>query len=98
MAIERIERASDPRVIAYHDLRDAELLRVRGLFVAEGRLVVRRVIGDLRYRVESILVNEAALNDLEQTVARLAVDLPVFVCAADVLTRVAGYDVHRGCL
>jgi tRNA G18 (ribose-2'-O)-methylase SpoU len=98
MAIERIESASDPRLIAYHGLRDAELLRARHLFAAEGRMVVRRVIEDSRYRVESILVNQAALNDLEQTVARLSVDVPVLVCAADVLTRVAGYNVHRGCL
>ena len=98
MAIERIESASDPRLIAYHGLRDAELLRARHLFAAEGRLVVRRVIEDSRYRVESMLVNEAALNDLEQTVASLSVDVPVWVCAADVLASVAGYDVHRGCL
>ena len=98
MAIERIESASDPRLIAYHDLRDAELLRARHLFAAEGRMVVRRVIEDSRYRVESILVNQAALNDLEQAVTNLSVDLPVWVCAADVLASVAGYDVHRGCL
>jgi len=98
MAIERIESASDPRLIAYHGLRDPELLRARHLFAAEGRLVVRRVIEDSRYRVESILVNEAALNDLELTVASLSVDVPVWVCAADVLASVAGYDVHRGCL
>ena len=98
MAIERIESASDPRLIAYHGLRDAELLRARHLFAAEGRLVVRRVIEDSRYRVESILVNQAALNDLERTFASLAGDVPVLVCAADVLTSVAGYDVHRGCL
>ena len=98
MAIERIESASDPRLVAYHGLRDPELLRARHLFAAEGRLVVRRVIEDSRYRVESILVNQAALNDLEQTVAGLSVEVPVLVCVADVLASVAGYDVHRGCL
>lgn len=98
MAIERIESASDPRLIPYHGLRDAELLRARHRFAAEGRMVVRRVIEDSRYRVESILVNQAALNDLEQTVASLSADVPVMVCAPDVLTSVAGYDVHRGCL
>jgi tRNA G18 (ribose-2'-O)-methylase SpoU len=98
MAIERIESASDPRLIAYRGLRDAELLRARHLFAAEGRLVVRRVLEDSGHRVESILVNDAALNDLEQAVASLTVEVPVFVCAADVLASVAGYDVHRGCL
>jgi tRNA G18 (ribose-2'-O)-methylase SpoU len=98
MAIERIESASDPRLIAYHGVRDAELMRALHLFAAEGRMVVRRVIEDSRYRVESILVNQAALNDLEQTVASLPVDVPVLVCAPDVLASVVGYDMHRGCL
>jgi tRNA G18 (ribose-2'-O)-methylase SpoU len=98
MAIERIERATDSRLMAYHDLRDAELLRARGLFVAEGRLVARRVIEDPKLRVESILVNDAALNDMASTLARVAFDVPVFVGAAEDLRRIAGYDVHRGCL
>ena len=46
MAVERIEGAGDPRVAAWRDVRDGELLRARGLFVAEGRLVVRRVLDD----------------------------------------------------
>ena len=54
---------------AYRDLRDGELVRAQGLFVAEGRIVVRRVIEDARYRVQSVLVNEAALKDLEPALA-----------------------------
>ena len=98
MAVERVEGATDPRIAAYCDVRDPELVRVRGLFVAEGRLVVRRVIEDPRYRVESILVNDAALDDLQSTAKGLAGELPVFVADADGLARIAGYDVHRGCL
>jgi tRNA G18 (ribose-2'-O)-methylase SpoU len=98
MAIEGIECASDPRVDAYRGVRDGELLRVRGLFVAEGRLVVRRVIEDRQYRVASVLVNEAALADLRPAFRSLDVDVPVFVCRAGELSEVAGYDVHRGCL
>jgi tRNA G18 (ribose-2'-O)-methylase SpoU len=98
MGIERTNRADDPRVAAYQGLRDGELLRSRGLFVAEGRLVVRRVLADSRYRVQSVLVNDAALCDLEQAMAALDATVPIFVCAADQLAGIAGYDVHRGCL
>ena len=98
MSIERIDRANDPRVAAYHGVRDGELLRSRGLFVAEGRHIFRRIIEDGRYRVESVLVNEAAQRDLEPAIARLDADVPVFVCRGDELAAVAGYDVHRGCL
>ena len=97
MGIERTNRADDPRVAAYHALRDGDLLRSRGRFVAEGRLVVRRVLADSRYRVESLLVNDAALRDLEQAIVALDAAVPIFVCSAEQLTAIAGFDVHRGC-
>jgi tRNA G18 (ribose-2'-O)-methylase SpoU len=98
MTVVRIQRADDPRVAGYRGLRDGELVRSLGLFVAEGRLVVRRAVEDGRYRVQSVLVNDAALRDLESTIATLGADVPIFVCAAEVLEGIAGYDVHRGCL
>jgi tRNA G18 (ribose-2'-O)-methylase SpoU len=98
MGIERTNRADDPRVAAYHAVRDGDLLRSRGLFVAEGRLLVRRVLEDARYRVHSVLVNDAALRDLEPEMATPDPSVPIFVCDADQLAAVAGYDVHRGCL
>src|SRR6266571_4119172 len=98
MAVERINSAADPRIAAYRDVRDGELVRSRGLFVAEGWFVVRRVVEDKRYRLESLLLNDAALNDLASPVATLAPDVQVLVCDADTLEEIAGYDVHRGCL
>src|SRR5512133_658845 len=98
MSIERIERANDPRVAAYQGVRDGELLRSRGLFVAEGRHIFRRIVTDGRYRVQSVLVNEAAQRDLERTIAELDAEAAVFVCRGDELAAIAGYDVHRGCL
>jgi len=98
MSIARECGAGDPRLEAYRGLRDGELLRSRGLFVAEGRLVVRRVVADGGYRVQSLLVNEAALRDLESTIATLPADVPTFVGSAEELAEIAGYDVHRGCL
>lgn len=98
MTVERIQRADDPRVAGYRGLRDGELVRSRGLFVAEGRLVVRRLVQDGRYDLQSVLVNDAALRDLESTIAALGADVPIFVCDAEELAGIAGYDVHRGCL
>ena len=98
MAVERISGASDPRVAVWRDVRDGELVRARGLFVAEGRLVVRRVLDETRYRVHSLLVNDAALSSLASSLAAIAADVPVLVCSAGDLAGIAGYDVHRGCL
>ena len=98
MAIERIDRADDQRIAAYRDVRDGQLVRTRGLFVAEGRLIVRRVVEDRRYRVQSLLVNDAALRDLASVIATIEPHVPIFACNADELTGIAGYHVHRGCL
>ena len=94
----RIETADDPRVAAYRDVGDPELLRGRGLFVAEGRLVVRRVIGHARFNVQSLLLNDAARMALAPDLARLPPAVPVFVCATKLFERVTSYDIHRGCL
>ena len=98
MPIERIEHAHDPRVAAYRGVRDGELVRLRGLFVAEGRIVVRRVIEDRRYRVQSVLVNDAAWRDLQTAWPDLEAEVPIFVADAPELAEIAGYEVHRGCL
>lgn len=98
MRVERILRADDPHLAVYRDVRDGERLRSQGLFVAEGRLVVRRVIEDGRYRVQSMLLNDAALHDLTPAVEALSAETPIAVGDADELAAIAGYDVHRGCL
>jgi tRNA G18 (ribose-2'-O)-methylase SpoU len=95
---ERIQSVGDPRLALYRTVRDGELVRSAGLFVAEGRHIVRRVIESGRHRVQSILVNEAALHDLEPSFAQLGADVPIFVGDAKELAATAGYDVHRGCL
>jgi tRNA G18 (ribose-2'-O)-methylase SpoU len=88
----------DPRLADYRGVSDPELARSRGLFVAEGRLVLKRLIADGRYRLRSVLVSEAARRDLEPSLARVASEAPIFVCDTAVFTRVTGYHLHRGCL
>jgi tRNA G18 (ribose-2'-O)-methylase SpoU len=82
----------------YRGLSDAELLRVHGLFVAEGRLIVRRVLSDRRYRVHSVLVNDAARLQLADVLDDAAGDVPVIVATADQFAELTGYHIHRGCL
>src|SRR5258708_6203110 len=96
--IEHLDRIDDPRISAYRDLRDPELMRSRGLFVAEGRLVVRRVIEDSRWQVESVVVNAAAHDSLQTVLDGIADRVPVYVCDAPDCSAIAGYNVHRGCL
>lgn len=94
----RLDHHADPRVAEYRDVVEPELIRERGLFVAEGRLVVQRVIDERRYAVRSLLVSEAARQALEPSIARLDRPVPVYVCAAEHFPEMTGFNVHRGCL
>ena len=88
----------DPRVDAYRSVTDPDLIRARGLFVAEGRLVVERLIAEGRYDIESLLLSETARRALEPALAALPPSVPIYVCEAADFRGIAGYDVHRGCL
>jgi tRNA G18 (ribose-2'-O)-methylase SpoU len=101
MAVARVQLAGidDPRLEGYRNVRDSELLRRRGLFVAEGRLVVERLLDavDRGYRVTSLLLNDASFASLEHRLSRLP-GVPVYVCSSDKLASIVGFDFHRGCL
>jgi tRNA G18 (ribose-2'-O)-methylase SpoU len=101
MAVARVQLAGvdDPRLESYRNVRDSELLRSRGLFVAEGRLVVERLLDavDRGYRVTSLLLNDASFASLEHRLSQLP-DVPVYVCSTDKLASIVGFNFHRGCL
>jgi tRNA G18 (ribose-2'-O)-methylase SpoU len=96
--LERITGPADPRIVDYRDMAEPELVRSRGLFVAEGRLVVRRLIADGRYRLQSVLVNDASYRSLETALASSGGRVPIYLCATADFLGITGYDLHRGCL
>lgn len=93
-----IECLEDPRIADYQAVREPELLAARGVFVAESRLVVERLLAARRFLVRSLLVNEAALAALRPALAAYAGAPEVFVAHRDLISALAGYRVHQGCL
>src|SRR5258706_7021330 len=98
MPFDRIDSADDPRLADYRGVSDHALLRSRNLFVAEGRIVVTRLIEDGRWTLRSVLVSDAARRDLEPTLVAVADRAPIFVCEASDFLGITGHDIHRGCL
>lgn len=97
MPIIEVTDAADPRLTLYRNVPDAELLRTGGLFVAEGRLVVSRLLRDDRHTPRSLMVTQtalAALGELPDT----RHTLPVYVVPQAVMNDVTGFNLHRGCL
>jgi tRNA G18 (ribose-2'-O)-methylase SpoU len=94
-----VSREDDPRIQPYRHVGAAAWLEHHGLFVAEGRLVVDRLIerGGERggFVVESVLVTPAALRALEP---RLDPAWTVLVADTSVVDGITGFKFHRGCL
>jgi tRNA G18 (ribose-2'-O)-methylase SpoU len=100
MRVVRLEGVDDPRFAdrdLYRIIGDHRELTTHGLFVAEGRLVVERLI-EQQYAVRSMLLNDAAFRSLEAGSVRLGDEVTAFICDAGEFERLTGYDIHRGCL
>jgi tRNA G18 (ribose-2'-O)-methylase SpoU len=93
-----VDSPDDSRLADYRDVRDADLRARAGLFMAEGRLNVKRLVEGGRHRARSVFVTPAGLAGLRPTLERLGDDTPVYVASQWVMNRVVGYDMHRGCL
>lgn len=98
MRVEPVETLDDPRVADYRNVRDVDLRADAGLFMAEGRLTVKRLLCGSPYRARSVFVTPAGLEGLRDSLARLGDDVPVYLASQGVLNDVVGYDMHRGCL
>ncbi len=101
MPIHRIPVASvdDPRLDDFRIVSDPALMRGRGLFVAEGRLAVERLLAS-RFRVRSLLVIDTALDGLAPALAAGGDERrpDVYVADSAQLRLVTGFRFHRGCL
>jgi tRNA G18 (ribose-2'-O)-methylase SpoU len=93
-----IHDADDPRIEPYRDIRERDLVGRAGLFVAEGKVVVEKLVGSALHRPLSLLIAAKRLDALRPLVAQLGDDVPVFVAAQPVLDAIAGFAMHRGIL
>ena len=95
--ITRITDVSDARIAAYAAVGDPAALERDGLFVAEGRLVVERLLEDGGFALHSVLVTAAAAEALTGILEQRP-DVVVFVTEPAVVQQITGFDFHRGCL
>jgi tRNA G18 (ribose-2'-O)-methylase SpoU len=97
-----VDDPADPRLAEYTQLTDAELRRQfedpaaqLGVFVAEGRVAVRRLLGS-RYPVRSLLETPARLDTLAPELEGL--EVTVYLASQAVMDAVVGFHIHRGIL
>lgn len=94
MAKISIRSFDDPRLDPYRQLKHREPGEHHDLFVTEGRWLVQRLVRS-GYPVHSVLVDEANLGSI---LTFLPPDVDVFCVPNAWVSRIVGFNFHRGVL
>ncbi len=89
-----LESLNDARLADYRSLKMTNLTRWSGRLIAEGRVVVGRLL-ESGLTVHSLLVRESLVPSLDLPIPE---DLPVFVLPDDLAKKLVGFDFHQGVL
>lgn len=93
-----IDDPDDPRVAAYRDIKERDLVGRQGLFIAEGETVLRAFVRDAPERVRSLLIDGKRADKLGEVFDGLPPGAPVYVVGQAVLDAITGFHLHRGVL
>ena len=99
MALIRIDEPDDPRIVGFRDIRERDLTGRRGMFLAEGEVVLNVLMSDRSLcRPVAFLLDTKRVDGLAGLLARVTEGTPVYVANQAVLDRIAGFHLHRGIL
>lgn len=94
----RINNPDDERLAPYRDIRERDLVKNKRSFIAEGKTVLQVLVGQSRFRIESLLILENRLAGLTDLIQNVPDETPVYVVSQAVIDQVAGFPMHRGVL
>jgi tRNA G18 (ribose-2'-O)-methylase SpoU len=97
-SISTIDDPADARIAAYRDIRERDLVGRDGMFVAEGKVVLEKLVESRTCHAVSLLVAGKRVSALAPLIARLPEAVPVYAAAQPVIDAVAGFPLHRGIL
>ncbi|RDI61009.1 TrmH family RNA methyltransferase [Microvirga subterranea] len=93
-----ISDPDDPRIEAYRAVRERDLVGREHRFVAEGEVVLRVLLKQARFTVESILLSENRVSGLLDALDVLPSGTPVYSASRAVMDAIVGFPIHRGVL
>ena len=94
----RIDDPNDPRIAAFRDIRERDLVGREGRFVAEGRVVLTVRLSAARYETAPGLLLETRVGGLDELLPMIPDHVPVYVADAATMDGIAGFHIHRGIL
>ncbi len=96
MRLHHLDDSTDPRIAAYADIRERDLVGRQGHFIAEGEVVLRVLAEHARGALQSVLVSEKRVEKVSPFLSEL--DIDVFAIPDAVMEAVTGIELHRGIL
>ncbi len=93
-----IDDPADPRVAAYRDVRERDLVGREGLFVAEGEVVLNVLARSTLCQPVSLMIARKRVEGLAHLIARMPQDVPVYSASQEAMDAVVGFHIHRGIL
>lgn len=94
----RIDDPADPRLAPYRDIRERDLTGREDGFIAEGEVVLNRLVLASSHRPVSLLIAGKRIDRLAPLLERLAPGTPVYAAGQAVMDTVVGFHIHRGVL
>lgn len=88
----------DPRIDAFRNVRERDLIGRQGRFIAEGRVVLNVLFHTAPETIESLLVLENRFEGISQLLDGLPPGVPVYRAGQAVMDEIAGFHLHRGIL
>ncbi|MEZ0171466.1 TrmH family RNA methyltransferase [Microvirga sp. TS319] len=93
-----ISDPDDPRIEPYRAVRERDLVGRQHRFIAEGEVVLRVLLKQRRFVIESLLLAENRLESLGDAVEGLPETVPVYTAGRQVMDAIVGFPIHRGVL
>jgi tRNA G18 (ribose-2'-O)-methylase SpoU len=94
----RVDEPGDPRVADYLQVRERDLVGRQGRFIAEGAVVLEKLIAAGRHPIRSVLLAEKRLAALGPVLEGLDLAVPVYAAGQAVMDAIVGFPIHRGVL
>ncbi|HEY0435903.1 MAG TPA: RNA methyltransferase [Phenylobacterium sp.] len=93
-----IDDPLDPRLADYRAVRERDLVGRGGGFIAEGVVVLEKLVAAGRHPLRSVLVAEKRVSALTPLLETLPEAVAVYAAGQAVMDALVGFHIHRGVL
>jgi tRNA G18 (ribose-2'-O)-methylase SpoU len=96
--VHAVASLADERLADYRALRDRDLRRERGAFIAESAGVLRVIAAQRRFSLRSVLLASSRVPKLAALLEGLPPEVPIYQAEQELLNGIVGFRIHRGVL